>query len=189
MYIRTVDDDEEVSHFTRWVVFALTIALVLVLIVIGFRIFADHKRGLMASSQLESEGLLLQLSMSKTTYKPGETIDIKLVAKNISPNKIKLEFDSGLEFDLVVQSEIDLKFAQIPRSVWQYSANSGASISGNPHSVNIDPGGEHEFKSLWNQRNFKGQLVEPGRYVITGYLLAKNRNERLQLRGETTDKP
>ena len=167
----------------------VTFGIVLVLLIIGFifaiRYVVAKRQVLTASTDIQSQGLYLKLSMKKTSYAPGETIDIDLTARNLTDKEIKLEFDTDIEFDLIVQSEMDLLFAQVPQNIWQYSSDTEHIPKSKPHNVAIPAGLEMSFRARWGQRNFKNEMVKPGRYTITGYLLAKNRTERLQLRGET----
>lgn len=186
MHFRTVNDEDEANPMVQWTVFGIALALVVFGVMWGIRHFSDVKKGLNSSSTVESQGLLLRLSMKKTTYKPGERINVSLCARNVTPDPVKLDFDSSLEFDLIVQSELDLKFAQVPQNIWQYSANSGQVPIAKTHSITIEPGEERAFNAFWDQRDLKNKLVEPGRYVLTCYLLAKDRHERLQVRGETS---
>jgi hypothetical protein len=186
MYFRTVRDEEEANPFIQWLLFGFAITFVVVGVMWGIRHFSDIKKGLNSTSSIESQGLLLRLSMKKITYVPGERIDVSLCARNVTPDPLKLEFESSLEFDLVVQSELDLKFAKVPQNIWQFSANSGKVPVAKLHSIVIEPGQEQAFNAYWDQRDLKGKMVEPGRYVLTGYLLAKDRHERLQVRGETS---
>ena len=178
-------DSEESSRFRQAVVFLLVLGILLVAFMLAIRYVVAVRHDLNSSSTVQSEGLYLQLSMKKTSFAPGEPINIELSAKNVTDRTIKLNFENDLEFDLVVQNEMDLLFAQVPQAVWQYSSESEHFAKPKPHSLTIQPGQEIGFRARWSQHNFKGELVKPGRYCITGFLLAKDRMERLQLRGET----
>ena len=178
-------DDDEPTGIRQILTFGLILLILFVGFVFAVRYVVAKRQSLNSSIDTQSEGLYLKLSMKKTSFTPGEPIDLDLLARNLTEKEIKLEFDTDIEFDLVVQAEMDILVAQVPQNIWQYSSDTSHLPKAKPHSVIIPPGQEMGFRARWNQRNFKGQQVKAGRYIITGFLLAKNRNERLQLRGET----
>lgn len=179
-----VDSGATDTTFRQKATFAAVLILLLIGFMVGVRFFAAQK-DLSLTANVKSEGLFLQLSMPKTNYDPGEPINIQLLAKNISEKEVTLEFETDVEFDFIVQSEMDLMFAQVPTNVWQFSSDPEHLPHPKPHVVKIPPGKEKIFTATWNQKNFKGERVKPGRYIITGFLKAKNRDDKLQLRGET----
>lgn len=178
-------DSDEPSKVRQVVTFGVVVVILLVGFMFAVRYVVSKRQDLTSSSNVQSEGLYLQLAMRKTSYNPGEPIDIDLTARNVTDKTIKLDFATDLEFELLVQSEMDLLFAQIPQNIWQYSSDSDHISKPKAHTLAILPGQEVTFRARWNQKNFKGEPVNPGRYCITGFLQAKNRTERLQLRGET----
>lgn len=166
--------------------FGMALVAVLVLFVVGVKWFAETRnRELRTSSDLESRGLYLKLSMKKSSYGTGEPIDVQLLVKNISDKDVSLNFETTLEFDFTVQREMDLLFTQIPQNIWQFSSEPENAARPKPHTVVISPGKERVFRGTWRQQMFSGKPVKPGRYIITGYLKASNHAETLQLRGQT----
>ncbi|MBS2038368.1 hypothetical protein JST97_25520 [bacterium] len=183
---RKVTAVEPLSPQQQMVRFGLALLAVLVLFVLGVKWFAENRQGaLNSSADLESHGLYLKLSMAKSAYGTSEPIDVVLQVKNISDKDTVLNFDTDLEFDFTVQSEMDLLFTQIPQNIWQYSSEPEHIPKAKAHSITIAPGKEHVFKGRWNQQMFSGAKVKPGRYIITGYLKSTNHSERLTLRGQT----
>jgi hypothetical protein len=181
---RKVTHSDPLTPKQQAVRLGVAVVAMLVLFVIGVKWYNENRNiSLNSSSDLESRGLYLKLSMHKSSYAEGEPVDIQLLVRNISEKPVTLDFEHNLEFDITVQNELDLLFTQIPRNIWQYSHK--YTPVAKAHSITISPGKEQVFRGSWDQRNFDGTQVKPGRYIITGYLKAKNHEERLQLRGQT----
>lgn len=183
---RKVTSVEPLSPQQQMFRFAMALLAVIILFILGVKWFAENRNKMLNSSaDIESRGLYLKLSMKKASYAGGEPIDVHLLVKNISEKDVVLNFDTDLEFDFTVQSELDLLFTQIPQNIWQYSSEPDHIPKPKPHSITIAPGKEQVFRGTWGQQMFSGQKVKPGRYIITGYLKSSNHAETLQLRGQT----
>ena len=160
----------------------------LILAVVGF-IFgvrlgvARKDASLTKSSDLTTKGLYYQLKMEKTDYEVGEPIGVQLSVTNVTSGPIVLEFRKNLEFDLTVRKEVNLIFAQVPKTVWKLSESQ--MVYKDTHVLRVDAGKTLTFKGLWDQKDRDDNPVKPGRYQIIGNLLAENRAEALQLRGQT----
>lgn len=160
----------------------------LVLAVVGF-IFgvrlgvARKDASLTKSSDLKAKGLYYQLKMEKTDYTVGEPVSVQLSVTNVTSKPIILNFKKNLEFDLTVRKEVDLIFAQVPKTVWKLSEKH--MVYKDNHVMRVDAGKTMTFKGVWDQKNREDQPVRPGRYQIIGNLLAEDRSESLQLRGQT----
>ena len=166
--------------------FGLALVALVILFILGVKWFAENRSKMLNSSaELDSRGLYLKLSMKKSSYMGGEPVDVQLLVKNISEKDVVLNFDTNLEFDFTVQSELDLLFTQIPQNIWQYSSEPEHIPQPKAHSITISPGKEQVFRGTWGQQMFSGAKVKPGRYIITGYLKSSNHAETLQLRGQT----
>lgn len=165
------------------VLFVGLISLFVVCFVFGLRIGIEKKdAALSQNSDLESRGLYYQLEMDKTDYEKGEPISVKLSVANISPKPVVLSFQKNLEFELIVRKEVDLVVAQLPQVVWKRSDD--YPIINEFHTIRIDAGRTMEFEGVWDQTNRQDKAVEAGHYQIIGRLLADNRSESLQIRGE-----
>ncbi len=160
----------------------LVACIVAFFVVINYVVEQDQSK-LNRSANLESQGLYFTLEMDKKTYALGEDVQVNLSVRNITSKPITLRFQENLEFDFLVQKEMNLLFAEIPMNVWRYS-NSQVPHQ-EPHTIAIPSGKVRKFSGVWNQTDAKGRTVKPGQYVITGYLRASNRHETLQLRGAT----
>lgn len=164
--------------------FVLALVAIGVLFMVAVRYFAE-RRTLDSSAALESRGLYLKLAMGKSSYGAGEPVTVSLDVRNISDKEVKLDFPNDLEFDLTVQSELDLLFTSIPRNIWQYSAEAEHLPRPRPHSIKIAPGATHHFKGVWRQLDYGGKPVKPGRYIVTGLLKSSNYSEILQVGSQT----
>lgn len=153
--------------------------------IFGVRLgIARKEANLSSSSDLNSKGLYYQLKMEKTEYEVGEPIGVQLSVTNVSSSPIVLNFKKNLEFDLTVRKEVDLLFAQVPKTVWRLSEKE--SVYKDEHVLRVDAGKTLTFKGTWDQTSRDGESVKPGRYQIIGNLLAENRDEALQIRGQTS---
>lgn len=121
--------------------------------------------------------------MEKTDYEVREPITVELSVTNVTPHPIDLNFKKNLEFDLTVRKEVDLVFAQVPKTVWKLSEREN--ILPEPHALRVDAGKTLTFRGTWDQTDREKQYVAPGRYQIIANLLADDREDALQLRGET----
>ncbi|MEW6279584.1 MAG: BsuPI-related putative proteinase inhibitor [Candidatus Eremiobacterota bacterium] len=130
-----------------------------------------------------TKDLYYKLQIDRATFSRGEPIRVQLSVKNISDKPVTLKFDTTLEFDFVIQRELNMLFVDVPLDVWKYSAKSVPAPR--PHVVTIPPGQEKVFTAMWDQRDSSGNPVKPGRYIITGTLNAVDRMESLRVRGET----
>ena len=166
-----------------WLFALLVVIAVVVFFMVINGFIAKEKEQLNNTADLESEGLYFALQMEKKSYKRGEPIKVQLSVRNITTSPITLDFTHELEFDFLVQREMNLLFAQVPMNVWRLT--SAKHPQEDPHTITIPPGKMKIFSGEWDQTDAKGNLVDPGRYVITGFLNAKNRTETLQLRGKT----
>lgn len=166
------------------IVFVCLLVLAVVGFVVGVRLgVAKKDSNLTSSSDLTTKGLYYQLKMEKTDYDIGEAIGVQLSVTNVTSTPIVLNFQKNLEFDLTVRKEVDLLFAQVPKTVWRLSEKQ--MVYKDNHVLRVDAGKTLTFKGTWDQTDREGKAVQPGRYQIIGNLLADNRDESLQIRGQT----
>lgn len=165
-------------------VFVALLILAVVGFIVGVRLGVARKDAdLVQSSDLTEKGLYYQLKMEKTKYDVREPISVQLSVTNVSSSPIVLSFQKNLEFDLTVRKEVDLLFAQVPKTVWRLSEDQ--MVYKDSHVLRVDAGKTLTFKGVWNQKNRDGEYVKPGRYQIIGNLLADDREGSLQIRGQT----
>lgn len=179
---------EEPERVTRkgMMLFAFLIVLAVVGFVFSVRFGIAHKDAkLLGSSDLKTRGLYYQLKMEKTAYRLGEPIKVQLSVTNISSSPIALKFKKNLEFEITVRKEVDLLFAQVPKTIWKLSENQ--MVYADPHDSIIDPGKTLNFFGVWDQKDREGKPVKPGNYQLIGNLLADDRQESLALRGSTSE--
>ncbi len=177
---------EEPEKVTRkgTFVFLFLIVLCVVGFVFGVRYGVARKDAkLLGVSDMKTRGLYYKLTMEKTSYRLGEPIKVKLSITNVSSAPIGLKFQKNLEFDLTVRKEVDLLFAQVPKTVWKLSENQMSYPD--DHTSVIDPGKTLDFNGVWDQKDREGKSVNPGNYQIIGNLMADDRPESLALRGRT----
>ena len=165
-------------------IFVALIVLAVVGFVVGVRLGVARKdASLNKTSDLTTKGLYYQLKMEKTDYNVGEPISVQLSVTNVTSSPIVLNFKKNLEFDITVRKEVDLLFAQVPKTVWRLSEDQ--MVYKDSHVLRVDAGKTLTFKGRWDQTNRDDKPVKPGRYQIIGNLLAEDRTQSLQLRGKT----
>jgi hypothetical protein len=177
---------EEPEKVTRKGTIAFVVLLMLCVVgfVVGVRVgVAKKDSSLLGSSDMKTRGLYYQLKMEKTLYRLGEPIKVRLSITNVSSAPIALKFQKNLEFELTVRKEVDLLFAQVPKTIWKLSENQ--LVFADVHNSVIDPGKTLQFLGTWDQKDRDGKPVKPGNYQIIGNLLADDRPESLALRGKT----
>jgi hypothetical protein len=183
--LKRKDEPEKVTR-KGMVVFVVLVLLSLVAFVVGVRMGVARKDAkLLGSADMKTRGLYYQLKMERTNYHLGEPIKVQLTITNISSSPINLKFQKNLEFDLTVRKEVDLLFAQVPKTIWKLSENQ--MVYADSHDTILDPGKTVSFNGVWDQKDRDGQSVKPGNYQIIGNLLADDRPESLSLRGKTID--
>ncbi len=141
----------------------------------------DARLGTDAS--LRTNDLFFRLQIERATFTRGEPIKVRLSVTNVSAKPITLQFENSLEFDFVIQQEVNMLFVEVPMDVWKFSAKSVPQAK--PHAIVVPPGQEKVFTALWDQTDSAGNPVRPGRYIITGTLTAVDRTESLRVRGQT----
>ena len=154
------------------VVFVLLLVLAVVGFIVGVRLGVARKDSkLVNSSDLTNKGLYYQLKMEKTEYDIGEPISVQLSVTNVTSSPIVLNFQKNLEFDLTVRKEVDLLFAQVPKTVWRLSEKQ--MVYKDNHVLRVDAGKTLTFKGTWDQTNREDESVKPGRYP--SFITAKAR--------------
>jgi hypothetical protein len=164
-------------------VFIITMVSLLLMFMIVLRYFVIKTSPLRANTDKSIQNLYFSLKMNKDVYDHGEPVILKLGVRNTSNKPVLLEFPTSLDCDFIVEREYDFFFVKVPFTIWKYSAQVGELQT--PHSVSIDPGQAKMFNAQWNQNDFNGKLVKPGKYRITGVMNTKNFKVSLRLRGAT----
>ncbi|MDQ7824830.1 MAG: BsuPI-related putative proteinase inhibitor [Candidatus Eremiobacteraeota bacterium] len=166
--------------------FVILIVVILLAFMGALRYFVVKSSVLTTRVDRKVRNLSFSLKMEKEVYYAGDDVKLRLGVKNLSDKPVYLEFPTNLEADFLVQREQDLFFVKIPFDVWKYSAKVGQVNT--PHTVKIEGGREKVFTGIWDQSDFEGKPVVPGKYRITGSIDTKNFKIKLFLRGETATK-
>lgn len=166
-------------------VFVITIVSLILLFMIVLRYFVIITSPLRknADKQLSNLNLYFSLRMDKQNYSQGEPITLQMGVRNTGNTPITLEFPTSLDCDFIVEKEYDLFFVKVPYIIWKYSAQVGELQK--PHKVDIAPGQVKIFSAAWNQTDFTGKPVKPGKFRITGVMNTKNFKLIIDLRGKT----
>lgn len=160
------------------------VAILLIIFMISLHFIQksrDAKLG--TNAELSRNDLFFRLQIERATFSRGEPIKVRLSVTNVSAKPITLQFENSLEFDFVIQQEVNMLFVNVPMDVWKYSAKMVPQAK--PHAIVVPPGQEKVFTAMWDQTDSAGNPVKPGRYIITGTLTAVDRTESLRVRGAT----
>lgn len=163
--------------------FGIVVVLLIAFMAAIFFIQKSRDAKLGTNAELNSDDLFFRLQIERATFSRGEPIKVRLSVTNVGTKPITLQFANSLEFDFVIQQEVNMLFVEVPMDVWKYSAKSVPQPK--PHAIVVPPGQEKVFTALWDQTDSAGNPVKPGRYIITGTLTAIDRTESLRVRGQT----
>ena len=172
-----------VNREVAWRNFFLGLAIILVLFVIVVRGVLGARENQARQSVREFGGLKVSLNINKLEFAPGEKVRVCFAIKNVSRKKLRLDFPDNNEFDILVQRDINLLLLNLPLNVWERSIFRLSSPR--LHHCWLNPGEQRVYSSIWDQTNFQGQMVAPGRYLITAILRMTNARVVLSVK-ETT---
>ena len=170
-----------VNKKKQLLVFATTIVVMVAIFFAVLNYFLALQRPPTSSTELTVGSLRYSLEMPRTHFGDGEDVTVRMTIKNVGSQEIKLSFASQLEFDLIVQRDINLIFATVPLNIWIYSACHPNQLKA--HVLVLKPQQTHSFVASWPQVDAHGDKVSPGRYLLTGVLNTEGSRQSLQLRG------
>jgi hypothetical protein len=107
------------------------------------------------SVELVEDGLHLEASLSRPTYRAGETVEVELRIANAGSAPVSVTFTSGQRFDLAIRR---------PRGdeVWRWSHDKA--FIQVIETLTLEPGQSFSFQIPWEQRDYQGRRVDPGPY-------------------------
>lgn len=160
--------------------FALVVVTGLSIAVIAW---LSPKSPLRNSVSIKHGGMSLSLKMDRTKYRAGNPITFEFVVKNTTGRPQTLKFANTIQFDVVVYRDDNYFFFHNFPLMWTYSLTTH--FRNEPTTLLLPVNQSKSYVCTWNQTDYNGKQVPPGRYLITGKLnLAENAPE-LQLEGAT----
>ncbi|MBM7622816.1 BsuPI-related putative proteinase inhibitor [Sporohalobacter salinus] len=111
-------------------------------------------------------GLLLISFTDQNSYQSGEIVNLNLIKVNISNSPIELTYSTSQRVDFIARS--------LGQQVWQWSQN--RKFAQIIETIELAPSEALVYQENWNQKNNRGQQVEPGIYQITGWNVADEIN-------------
>ncbi|MHB8947280.1 MAG: BsuPI-related putative proteinase inhibitor, partial [Bacillota bacterium] len=111
----------------------------------------------------------LTLTANKTTYAPGEVVNLSFSVKNNNNIAVTVLFPTTQMNDFAV--------TQNGADVWTWSA--GQQFNPNATSMTLAAGQTLTFQASWNQTNAAGQAVAVGQYAAKASFLGKINNQNL----------
>lgn len=114
------------------------------------------------------DGFRYTITTDRSNYSRGESVRLRLVKTNITGSPISLNYRTSQRFDFVAFREGE--------EIWRWSDNQAFSRA--VTRIILQPGGNQTFNAVWNQRDNRGRLVQPGTVTIRGYNVAREIQNR-----------
>lgn len=119
--------------------------------------------------------LLYVFSTNRMLYFRGQPVQLQLIKTNVSNRPITLTYNTAQRFDFFVRRGVSGPV------VWQWSAD--RSFAQVVERVTLRPGQSQVFTATWDQRNNRGNRVQPGVYTVQAENVAQElRNRRISVR-------
>ncbi len=115
------------------------------------------------SAARKTGDVIVTFTVDRASYKQGEPVSLRLMARNDSAEAIDLQFLSSQQHDFVVKDGDG-------QVVWRWS--NGRAFAQAIVERTLKPGEQLSSTASWNQRTNKKNLVEPGPYKIEAKFLA-----------------
>jgi len=165
------------------IAFAITVVVIIAVFFAVLNYFISLQHPPTSAAELTVGPLQFSLVMPQTQYVEGAPIPLKLSVKNTGNRDVTLQFDEDIEYDFVVQKDLNLIFSSVPLDIWKYSSTHPSPIR--PHTRVLKPQASLTYKTNWEQIDSNGEPVSPGRYLITGVVNLRGERQTLQIRGNT----
>ena len=109
-----------------------------------------------------------QISAQHNSLEDENSIEMSVVARNISKKQVEIFYPNSLEVDFLAYQvdEPAPLFLKPSKSklIWR-SSDEQKNIT-KPHSIIIKPNEEKNFTAKWNKKNKNGTNIKPGNYRI-----------------------
>ncbi len=125
--------------------------------------------------ELVEGGLHLEASLSRPTYRAGETVEVTLRVANPGSAPVSVIFTSGQRYDLVIRR---------PRGdeVWRWSHDKA--FIQVIEVMTLEPGQSFSFQIPWEQQDYQGRRVDPGPYQAVAVFMGRPQTGREMKRAE-----
>jgi len=105
--------------------------------------------------------MAIEVSTNKANYSPGEKVQIRIKATNISKEEISTYYGSSQKYDLLVTDRNG-------KEIWRWSRGKMFLMAISP--FRLKPKESIKFNYAWDQRDNSGRQVKSGEYFIKGEL-------------------
>ncbi len=113
--------------------------------------------------------MVLAVATDKTTYAPGEAVNLTFTVKNNNTAPVTVVFPTTQQYDFVV--------TQNGQTVWQWSF--GQAFTQVITQMTLAAGQTLTFQATWNQTDAAGQAVAVGQYAVKAQFKGKINNQAL----------
>lgn len=107
--------------------------------------------------------LRVEITLDKATYLRGESVTVRLTARNEGESPTRVQFSSGQRFDLIIRRRGAL--------IWRWSHDKA--FIQKVDDVTLGPGETLTFRATWEQLDLQGRRVDPGEYEAAGVFLGR----------------
>jgi len=109
-------------------------------------------------------GLRLEASLSQRVFAPGDSVEVTVLARNVSGAPLGVVFTSGQRLDLIVRR---------PRGdeVWRWSHDKAFTQA--IRTVLLQPQETTALRVAWDQRDLQGRRVDPGTYEAIAVFMGR----------------
>ncbi|MEW6189793.1 MAG: BsuPI-related putative proteinase inhibitor [Actinomycetota bacterium] len=142
-----------------WSLFVLVVLLLL-------RMMGTYSRredSFKYKKSIKAHGIQFTIALPKKEYKVGEKISIHFIVKNVRESAETFVFMSEQEFDIIIES-LEKK------EIWKWSADEF--FTKVLSKKTLKPDEEELYHATWLQKDYDGQQVPTGDYIIMAKLTA-----------------
>lgn len=132
------------------------------LVLLALAIAASGVSGQPASATRMLGAVRVSLELSKSAFRTGEPVDIRLTIVNPGAAAAAFEFPTSQVYDFAVLRDGE--------RIWQWSA--GRAFAQVITRVTIGPGESRTYSARWDQRDALGRPAPPGRYELLAFFPA-----------------
>jgi hypothetical protein len=162
---------------------SVILAAIVLLYLVFFPIAYARRYPLNSTATMKMGYLLYSLEMDKTSYASGEKVDLRLAVKNTGNRTARLHFKTDGYADFIVHRDVNLFFFRYYPEVWRHLYTDA--VRRVSRTISIGPGESRVFAAYWDQTDYSGKPVKPGRYIITGIMNTSGQKPELKITGTT----
>ncbi len=147
---------------------ALIVAAALLIVVAAVPIYSQYKPS-------TTKDLVIRLYTDLTSYQHGQSVNLTVNIKNPTKQTISETLSYGPVCDFWITTTGG-------KEVWRYSTQNPVYSR---QKISIEAGKSKDYRATWNQKDSRGNLVQPGRYYAYAKFAGQSAT-RAQMRTDIT---